>query len=135
MWQAATRTHGYGQFTLFLDGKQECLCAHRLAYALWHGLTLQQLRDVEVVMHKCDTPLCCNPYHLRAGTPFDNVRDMMRKGRRPISGTPRKLSDDAVREIRATGYSQTLVAQAKRYGVSDLTIKKVIERKTYAEIV
>lgn len=33
------------------------------------------------ILHACDNPRCFNPDHLYAGTPQDNVTDMVLKGR------------------------------------------------------
>lgn len=69
--------------------------AHRAAWALATGKPL----DPDVfIMHKCDTPRCCNPEHLQAGTPMDNMRDAMAKGRHVSNRSA--VSEDAVREIR-----------------------------------
>ena len=51
--------------------------SHRVAYELAYG----EVPDGLWVLHHCDNPPCCNPYHLYAGTPKDNVRDMMDRGR------------------------------------------------------
>jgi hypothetical protein len=37
--------------------------------------------DNNVVLHRCDNPICFNPKHLQIGTQWDNVQDMRRKGR------------------------------------------------------
>lgn len=37
-------------------------------------------RDLHIC-HRCDTPSCCNPHHLFAGTNWDNFMDRYNKGR------------------------------------------------------
>lgn len=78
--------------------------AHRVAYALTYGSIPRGM----FVCHKCDVPLCCNPDHLFAGTQFDNMRDMVRKGRnakhpyqRGETNAYAKLTEGQIREIRA----------------------------------
>jgi hypothetical protein len=73
LW-AAGHTGTYGMF--WFGGR--CLGAHRVAFRLAGG---QQKRGL-IVMHTCDTPLCCNPAHLRLGTQSDNMRDAYAKGRK-----------------------------------------------------
>ena len=69
--------------------------AHREAYERAYG----PIPDGLVVMHSCDTPLCVEPSHLRAGTQSENLHDASARGRtekgpRPCStcGGPKKTS-------------------------------------------
>jgi len=82
LWTAGKMTNGYGQFLLF--GKQ--MGAHRAAWILYRGEIPAGLH----VLHKCDVPACVNPEHLFLGTPADNSRDMMAKGR-SYKGPPKRF--------------------------------------------
>lgn len=69
-------------------------------------------------MHRCDNPKCINPEHLMIGTPQDNVRDMMDKGR-GIYGEKNsqcKLSDEQVKEILNSELNNCQLA--RKYKVS-----------------
>lgn len=68
-WLAAKSATRYGVF--------DKTRAHRVAYALTHGL----IPEGRIVCHRCDNPPCCNPAHLWLGTPKDNTADMVAKGR------------------------------------------------------
>lgn len=79
--------------------------SHRVAYALANG----SITDGLHVRHSCDNPPCCNPAHLIEGTPADNVKDMMDRGRHtPITFTPelRERISDTRRKNRAEGKHQ-----------------------------
>lgn len=64
--------------------------AHRIVYELFNPGVL---RPNEVVRHKCDNPICCNPFHLIRGSRGDNESDKYARDRQ---GYPR----DVVVEIR-----------------------------------
>lgn len=64
---------GYGR--IFLNGVARGV--HRVVYELVHG----PIPSGCYVLHKCDTPACCEPKHLFAGTQLDNMQDCSRKGR------------------------------------------------------
>lgn len=53
---------------------------HRFAFSTRHGLPASDV----LVMHRCDTPACCNPAHLRTGTQQDNIADRHAKRRDAI---------------------------------------------------
>lgn len=50
---------------------------HRAAWEVTYG----PIPEGASVLHRCDTPLCCNPACLFLGTQDDNMKDMTQKGR------------------------------------------------------
>lgn len=64
---------GYGNFW----DNGVCKKAHRFAYECWYG----PIPSGKLVLHKCDNPPCCNPYHLYLGTDADNTIDKLKRGR------------------------------------------------------
>jgi hypothetical protein len=80
-WTGCRDARGYGKT---MKGS---LYAHRIAWEF-------QFPDVPIpegmfVCHDCDNPSCCNPSHLFLGTPGDNSRDMVKKGRHFSPDNPR----------------------------------------------
>jgi len=74
LWKGGLSGSGYGNF--WSDGKT--VRAHRYAWEITHG---RPVPEGLYVLHRCDTPRCCNPEHLFVGTLRDNSRDMAAKGR------------------------------------------------------
>jgi hypothetical protein len=64
-WRAGKTQSGYGHC------KAGRGYAHRRAYELFYNGIDNSLD----VLHKCNNPSCCNPYHLYQGTQKDNVAD------------------------------------------------------------
>ncbi len=71
-WMGSTTELGYGCF--YVQNKK--VYAHRYSFYLANGYQAEPW-----CLHSCDNPNCCNPLHLRAGTPADNVRDKVIRGR------------------------------------------------------
>jgi len=110
--------------------------AHRVSYELYVGPIPAGL----LIRHTCDVTLCCQPAHLEPGDDAANNRDMMKRGRnRQPKGEAQamaKLTDDAVREIRAA-YASGQVSQqqlADHYGVYQTVISKVVLRRGWKHV-
>ena len=69
---------GYGQCHASRVAKELGVTrAHQMAYVDEYG----PVPEGRMVCHHCDNPSCCNPEHLYAGTPKDNVQDCLNRGR------------------------------------------------------
>ena len=77
-WTAGHDSDGYGRV---FDGKRTRQ-AHDVG---WELVTGKKLRKGRLVRHTCDNPPCCNPNHWLEGTPRDNTRDCIERGRRRIA--------------------------------------------------
>lgn len=122
IWTGATNGRGYG--AVRLDGR--IIGAHRASYERAYG----PLLEGSVVRHVCDTALCINPAHLKAGSQADNVRDMDARGRRaPTAGERNgrhRFTDaeiEAVRHRLLNGERQVDVA--RDLGVRRSTIQNI----------
>jgi hypothetical protein len=126
IWRGYLHQNGYGR--AYVNGKSGW--AHRIAFELHYGY-----RPMLHVLHSCDNPPCCNPNHLREGTPADNMRDRDMRGRaawqKDYEGwrtklilsrrmrKGRKYSDREINEIR------------RRYMAGELARSLAFEFKTY----
>lgn len=124
LWQARISTNGYGSFKI----KSRPVSAHRVALMLHLG---RQLETGEHVLHSCDSKLCCNPAHLRAGSNAENRREAVERGRvnrwagrRAGDKNPAaKLNSEQVGRIRSS--AATCDALAAEFGVSFATISAI----------
>lgn len=122
LWQAST-IRGYGQVHLPRTDRQHTKYAHRVAWELTNGT----IADNHSVLHRCDTPLCCNPNHLFLGTQQDNLTDARQKGRL-IDGAHRiRVSDAGLIDIRRRYRRRQNGRQlAAEYGVTLTTILRIV---------
>ncbi len=74
IWTGATSGGGYGR--IYVNGRSRP--AHRIAWEITHGRPFPEGMDA---CHTCDHPSCVNPDHIFPGTPSDNAKDAVRKGR------------------------------------------------------
>lgn len=96
IWQRAVNTDGYARIGIKSNTN---IKVHRLVMELL-GHDVNGL----VVRHKCDKPLCLNPNHLELGTPYDNVRDKVERGRQYCSITAWHVTE--AKRLRDTGMLQ-----------------------------
>ena len=126
---------GYGDYGYTrMDGKK--WSAHRLSWFLANGFLPEK---PIFILHRCDTPACINPRHLKTGTQKENVLDRDRKGRRasPQGGKNAlaKLTDESVIEIRRRRLDGALLrVLAKDHGVSISTIHLVVAGKAWTHL-
>ena len=135
LWRGGLIGNGYGRFRRGPAHIRGRALAHRVAWELTRGPIPAGL----AVCHRCDTPRCCNPYHLFLGTVADNNRDMCQKGRaRYLRGSKipcAKLSETLIPTIRhryAAGEFITRIA--RDFGVSHQTIRAVVRRERWAHV-
>jgi hypothetical protein len=122
-WLGVRDHRGYGKTT-------DNVSVHRLAYFLAKGPIPKGL----CVCHSCDNPICVNVNHLWLGTPADNNRDMIQKGRFNPLGNAR-LNVTQVRVIkRALKLDIGLSFLAKCFRVCEATISHINTGRTWSSI-
>lgn len=128
LWMGS-KVGGYGlAYTGFKpDGRKDRHFAHRVAYAIAHGITPADLE----VMHSCDVPRCVNPNHLSLGTHQQNIADREARGRgKKESPNIRKISVEGVREIRESNQPSAYFARKWNVCVSHINrIRRGEKRK------
>lgn len=84
--------------------------------------------------HHCDNPRCVRPDHLYAGTPKDNVRDMLSRGRNPVGSKhyAARITEDDVVAIRASSLSPKELATV--YPVCASNITMIRNRRTWKHV-
>lgn len=96
VWSKRTVVNGYGRMG---DGQGRTVMAHRLAYEYWVGEIPLGL----TIDHVCRNKLCCNPAHLEAVTPSENVR-------RAYKHPPRPPVGEAIPVPRPKAYRREFIA-------------------------
>lgn len=129
-WTGSTmQSNGYGQISDISPktGKRSMRCAHVVAYELANGPVPEGKR----VLHaRGCCQLCCNHYHLRAGTAAENTADARAEGRLAKRLTVEQAIEIA-RIYRERGVS--IKNLAARFDVSTVSITNIIRGKTYSK--
>jgi len=137
-WRGGKSPKGYGNASF----KGRPCRAHRLAYCLAHGLSLDDIKG-KLVRHTCDNPGCVNPNHLLLGGDKDNYQDAIDRGRRTASQTfpighdhPKaKLTVRDVHAIRSMLWSGSeLSTVARVFGVGRTTIRSIRDGITWRHV-
>lgn len=126
-WKGNQRA-GYGRFKF--QGK--LYGATRLMWRLTYGTD----PTGQLVCHSCDNPSCCNPSHLFLGTDADNNQDKEQKGRgnhpKGEDNGLAKLDESTVIDIFTSTESNRDLAA--KYGVTDVTVRNIRDRKTWTHV-
>lgn len=139
-WVGPRSDIGYGMFAAARNSYDfNEIVAHRISWTLLRGPIPGGLK----VLHRCDVRACVNPDHLFLGTQLDNMRDCAAKGRYVLptpmygEGNPRhRLTAAQVAEIRDR-YKNGNIQQkalAMEYGVSPMTINRVVHGKLWRDV-
>ena len=130
-WTASKTMKGYGQFGVYGGSPKG---AHRVAWEMEVGPIPEGL----FVCHHCDNPGCVNPAHLFVGSPSDNMRDCVTKGRHRspnnmgAANGRAKLTNAQVLAIRAD--TRVQVAVAAEFGVCQQMVSRIRAEKSWGHL-
>lgn len=123
LWTRPAKNTGYGQF--WAGGRG--VAPHRFALELALG---RPVTAGAFVLHSCDNRLCCNPAHLREGTPAENTRDAMARDR-----LSRRITEQDARSILAlvaAGHRQVDVA--RRFNIGQPHVSSIVRGVCWAHL-
>lgn len=132
-WESTyvSNTHGVPYFT----HKRKLTRVSRAAWEYHNG----KIPLGMFVCHHCDNPKCFRLSHLFLGTPSDNMKDMVRKGRDNMFGRRRhstQLYEEAKR-MRENGYSYRQIGEKLQIpiaAVSAWLIRREVKRGIYKSV-
>lgn len=145
LWTGALQKNGYAAFVLESRGSNVRALtapAHRASWILHNGNI--EHRNI-YVCHRCDVRHCVRPDHLFLGTPTDNVRDCITKGRYKYSyenpegirrsrEVHRHLTFSQAQEIRERhANGESAGSLSKDYPLTRRNINRLLKGETYKE--
>ena len=134
-WTGETSSStGHGR-TSFVDasGRRRRKAAHRVSWELKNNKKFP--RDL-LGCHSCNNPECVNPQHIYPGDHFDNGLDLHKDNSRHQRIHPTApLTRSQVKQIRRMHASgKTGREIAKKFGITETTVSKIVRRKTYIHV-
>jgi len=121
LWIGSVRNERLPYGRILVDGKS--VQATKFAYERY----IAPVSEGAYMCHKCDNSLCVNPHHLFPGTPADNSRDMVEKGRavgrKGAKHHNVRLVETDILTIRAS--KDSYKSLATRYGISEKYVWKI----------
>jgi hypothetical protein len=117
--------NGYGKICVTRNGKERAIPVSRISWQIYKG----PIPSGMLVCHHCDNPACIRIEHLFLGTSQDNITDKIHKDRQN-----QKLNNEKARYILKMKGTKTSHQLAKKFKVSDATIKHVWQRKTWKHV-
>ena len=132
-WTGRVDKDGYGIIALpRTRGRHKG--AHVVAWEQVHG----PVPDGMQVCHRCDNPPCCEESHLFLSDAVGNQADKVAKGRHARGSTvgTSVLTEAQVFAIRAAFVPRRVTAKvlAARYGVSKVTVDRILQRRAWTHI-
>src|ERR1700744_273845 len=125
-WTAGKGSFGHGTIKMRVgdaSGVWDLFLATRVTYLLFYDIDPLD----QCVLHACDNPPCCNPYHLFLGTLHDNNLDRAKKLRNARTKLTPVLISTVIGWHRQ-GKSTNEIAQT--LSVHPRTIRDVVNGKT-----
>lgn len=126
LWPFSKCGDGYGR----LFRRNRNYYVHRLVCYEVHG---PPPTAKHLVLHSCHNRSCCNPAHLRWGTPAENMADAVAAGRFICDrASSAKLTRSIVLFVRASSLPAPTLAAA--FGVSDSAIHNIRSGRTWSHL-
>ena len=130
LWTASQFPNGYGQSHI----NRYPTGAHVVSWIIEFG----QIEKGLMVLHTCDVKLCVRPSHLFLGTGWDNIQDMIKKGRAVIPvGSKHHRTTIAESDVLFIRKSYPKISQtelAKKFNLKPGTISGIISRRTWRHV-
>lgn len=131
-WKKCKDQDGYGLF-LYNSNIQR---SHRLSYFFTFPEKYTEENKKLFILHTCDNPPCCNPYHLFLGTPKQNTEDMVNKNRQAKGKTSgmSKLDEFDVKQILLLKNVLKRQTIAEMYKIGKDCINSIFNNKTWKHV-